>query len=224
MDDPAAPPAGWFGKVPALGDFASRRLPAAFTERWDPFVARGLQRLQQGLGEAWLDAYLNGPLWRFALMPGLIDERHWAGVLMPSVDRVGRYYPLTIAASFGLPPGPPFAPLQDWFDRIAHAALRCLAPGASVESLEADLHGAGLPQLVPFAEFAPAADGAALWLPESSAVAKALTHLAVPLVRQALRGSSLWWPWRTDDDVASLAVCRGLPDTALFARLLGGEP
>ena len=45
----------------------------------------------------WLDGYLASPSWRFLLMPGVMDGQPWAGVLMPSVDRVGRYYPLTIA-------------------------------------------------------------------------------------------------------------------------------
>ena len=30
------------------------------------------------------------PIWRFVLLPGLIGSNGWAGVLMPSVDRVGR--------------------------------------------------------------------------------------------------------------------------------------
>ena len=59
--------AGWYGKIPALGDFASRRLPDEFTQRWDAWLARAIETSQAALGGAWLDTYLSGPLWRFAL-------------------------------------------------------------------------------------------------------------------------------------------------------------
>lgn len=50
------------------------------------------------MGESWLDYYLTSPVWRFAHSKGVIDENPWVGVLVPSVDSVGRYFPLTIAA------------------------------------------------------------------------------------------------------------------------------
>src|SRR5574337_1028442 len=98
--------AGWHGKLPALGDFASRRLDAGFVEPWDAWLSHGLARLRQQPG--WPGAYLASPSWRFVLLPGVLPgaagEGCWAGVLMPSVDRVGRYYPLTIALALpGLP-------------------------------------------------------------------------------------------------------------------------
>uniref|UniRef100_UPI0013C2CB68 type VI secretion system-associated protein TagF n=1 Tax=Pseudomonas viridiflava TaxID=33069 RepID=UPI0013C2CB68 len=46
---------------------------------------------------AWLDAYLVSPLWRFAVPANLLGSQPVAGVMMPSIDRVGRYFPLTIA-------------------------------------------------------------------------------------------------------------------------------
>src|SRR5665213_103834 len=99
---------GWYGKLPSLGDFASRRLEADFIEPWDLWLGEAIQAQRDSMGDAWLDAYLQSPPWRFILMPGVLSEFDpgliLAGVLMPSVDRVGRYFPLTIAASIaGLP-------------------------------------------------------------------------------------------------------------------------
>src|SRR5664279_3439708 len=85
---------GWYGKLPTLGDFASRRLEADFIEPWDLWLGEGLQGQRESMGDAWLDAYLQSPPWRFLLMPGVLPGFDAglivAGVLMPSVDRVGR--------------------------------------------------------------------------------------------------------------------------------------
>lgn len=88
---------GWYGKLPALGDFASRRLPPLFIEPWDRWLASGLAEWRAG-DEAWLDAFLAAPTLRFALGAGVPFEQSpgYVGVLMPSVDRVGRYFPLTV--------------------------------------------------------------------------------------------------------------------------------
>lgn len=88
---------GWYGKLPALGDFATRRLPPLFVEPWDRWLANGLAAWRDS-DERWLDAFLAAPVWRFALGAGLPFSQSpgYAGVLMPSVDRVGRYFPLTV--------------------------------------------------------------------------------------------------------------------------------
>ena len=94
---------GWYGKLPTLGDFASRRLEADFIEPWDLWLGEALQAQRSAYGEGWLEAYLETPPWRFLLSPGALrgvrPELAFAGVLVPSVDRVGRHFPLTLVAS-----------------------------------------------------------------------------------------------------------------------------
>ena len=46
---------GWYGKLPALGDFASRRLPPEWIAPWDGWLATGLHQLREAAPEAWLD-------------------------------------------------------------------------------------------------------------------------------------------------------------------------
>ena len=87
---------GWFGKLPFLGDFASRRLPDSFIKPWDEWLQPGLAAARDAMGERWLDLYLTFPVWRFVIPAGLLGDANWIGVLLPSVDRVGRCFPLTI--------------------------------------------------------------------------------------------------------------------------------
>ena len=45
---------GWYGKLPTLGDFASRRLESDFIEPWDLWLGEAMQVHRQSLGEAWV--------------------------------------------------------------------------------------------------------------------------------------------------------------------------
>jgi len=89
---------GFCGKIPARGDFVRTGLPREFAEPWDNWMQRVLATSRSALGEAWLPAWLEAPVWHFALSPGVCGPAAVIGLWMPSVDRIGRYFPLTIAA------------------------------------------------------------------------------------------------------------------------------
>ena len=136
---PAVP--GWFGKVVMLGDFAHRRLSPEFIAVCDPWLSQGISSSRVQLGSQWLDTYLTAPVWRFAWAPGLVDQQWWFGVLMPSVDAVGRYFPLVVCGSDHAPPMSIDAldALFRWYTHAGRAALATLQPGASLDSFEAEL-------------------------------------------------------------------------------------
>src|ERR1700692_2160948 len=87
-----------------------------------------MPRSQTALGEAWLDVFLTSPLWRFALASGVVGAPVWAGLLLPSVDRVGRYFPLTIVAELspGVLPFELAVAGNSWFDWAETLARRML--------------------------------------------------------------------------------------------------
>ncbi len=89
---------GFYGKLPARGDFVQAGLPRSFTDPWDRWLQRVLAASQAMLGDRWLPAWLEAPVWRFALMPGVCGPDPALGLWLPSVDRVGRHFPLTLAA------------------------------------------------------------------------------------------------------------------------------
>jgi type VI secretion system protein ImpM len=92
---------GFYGKLPARGDFVRMGLPRDFTDRWDEWLQTVLAGSRALMGEAWLPAFLEAPVWRFALPAGMCGERAVLGLMLPSVDRAGRYFPLTFAALSG---------------------------------------------------------------------------------------------------------------------------
>ncbi len=93
--------AGIFGKLPARGDFVRENLPRSFTDPWDAWWQRGMAGTQDLAGDSWRASWLEAPVWRFMLPPGLCGGDGVIGVWLPSVDKAGRYYPLTLAATAG---------------------------------------------------------------------------------------------------------------------------
>lgn len=135
---------GFFGKVPSLGDFVSRRLPAEFLHPWDAWLQAGLQCSRERLVEQWLEVYLCSPIWHFALTAGVCGEQGWAGVMIPSVDRVGRYFPLTVAAAVG------DGLLLDatWHGEVERLALSALGEAFSLEVFDESVRALPLPTLI----------------------------------------------------------------------------
>ena len=142
---------GWYGKLPTLGDFASRRLEADFIEPWDLWLGEALQAQRSAFGEGWLDAYLDTPPWRFLLSPGALrgvrPDLAFAGVLVPSVDRVGRHFPLTLVASLARIPdlAAGFDALLAWLHRLEDTALDALHGEWTIDDLESALADMGPP-------------------------------------------------------------------------------
>jgi type VI secretion system protein ImpM len=89
---------GFYGKIPARGDFVRNGLPHAFIDPWDRWLQQGIAASRAELGDEWVAAWLEAPIWFFALAPGICGPDAALGLWMPSVDRVGRHFPLTLAA------------------------------------------------------------------------------------------------------------------------------
>ncbi|MGC8474740.1 MAG: type VI secretion system-associated protein TagF [Acetobacteraceae bacterium] len=148
--------AGFYGKLPSRGDFVTLQLPAAFTRPWDAWLADRLGGSQSSLGAGWVAAWLEAPVWRFALAPGLAGPEAVLGVMLPSVDRAGRYFPMSFAALFPAGAARQAGGDADWLDR-------CEAAGRA--ALEQDIAPDALPGLMGAAPIAAPdlADGAAFW-------------------------------------------------------------
>lgn len=89
---------GFYGKLPSHGDFLRRRASEGFVRAWDTWLQEGMSASRTALGDRWLDLYLTSPAWRFACTAGVAGPATVAGVMAPSVDRVGRYFPVTVVA------------------------------------------------------------------------------------------------------------------------------
>jgi type VI secretion system protein ImpM len=219
---------GWYGKMAVLGDFASRRLPQAVVDASDAWLASGVEHSRAQLGERWLDVYLTGPIWRFAWAPGVIDGQWWLGVMMPSVDKVGRYFPLLIARPAAALPATAegLNALQAWYGHVGAAALGTLRPGATLEEFESTLSRA---PVATDSAYVPPASASLLpgrvrhTLPGASSLLTWAQGLLVGDALQRFAGHSLWWPDHAESPDNSLSVSQGLPSAQHFSELLEGR-
>jgi len=134
---------GWFGKLPTHGDFVRSGLPEDTVAAWDSWVRAGLAASREALGERWLAAFLEAPVWRFRLAPGLAGAAGLVGVVAPSVDRAGRYFPLMLGATMARPPEPSEA--LPWFDALAAAAAEAVVEDWPQARLAEVMEAAGEP-------------------------------------------------------------------------------
>ena len=135
---------GWYGKLPSTGDFIARRLPAAFSEAWDRWLQQAMDGSRDRLGARWRESYLSMPAWRFLLSPAMVTPNAWAGLMLPSVDAVGRHFPLTFAAalpsaSLNLPAT--LLAAAPWYEGIEQIAYSAIAPKADIAALDAAVAG-----------------------------------------------------------------------------------
>jgi type VI secretion system protein ImpM len=229
MSDRDAATPGFYGKLPSLGDFVSRRLPAELVQPWDLWLRESLASSRAQLEDAWLETYLTSPLWRFVLTPGVAGRTGWAGVLMPSVDRVGRYFPLTLACPLqtGIDPLRVLA-APDWFERSEAVMLAGLEEDRSVEDFDALIQDLGVPiDLLPGlgSAAATAQVRSNAWRIDAASPSELGSICSTVLTRaleQVFCAYSLWWSSGSEQVAPSFLVCQGLPPTEGFSALLAG--
>ncbi|OWQ84441.1 type VI secretion-associated protein [Roseateles aquatilis] len=218
---------GWYGKVAALGDFAQRRVPPHWVRHCDAWLSGLMNELPAALGPRWLDTYLTAPVLRFAWAPGVVDMRWWFGVLMPSCDNVGRYFPLVIAQSRAQPPvdRAGLDHLDRWYTVLANAAMRTLDDAATVDTLEQTL-AAAPPWPASHAATLPAPEDAGGWTrytAPASLLTAAVPMLAAGELMERLAGCTVWSPNPEPSAQVNLRWGPGLPAVDGFAAMLKAE-
>ena len=225
---------GWFGKLPSHGDFLQRRAPETFVAAWDEWLQRCIKHSRQTLQGEWLNAYLTSPVWRFMLSGGVIGASTYAGILLPSVDRVGRYFPLTILAELPAQLSPMAVAIQgrEWFRQIEAVALEALeSQDFNIDDFDAALQSSG--QSLAAVERYIATDlgesfpeGSRCWrMPVASAdrVPASLIDPLIQLASRRLRPLTLWWSDGSERVGASCLMAQSLPDAAQFVAMLDGS-
>lgn len=230
---------GLYGKLPSHGDFLRRRVSDDFVGVWDGWLQQCLEASRWALGERWLDVYLTSPAWRFACAAGTCGPAPVVGLMVPSVDRVGRYVPLTLVAE--LPQTASLIAVARETESFFESAERLLVETLAADQVDFETFDegvielghelgciAGQDQLV--LEGAAAAvladDAQASWqipLGSSSQLTLAFEQLLWQRLSSLHEPLVLWWTEGSSIVEPSCLVARGLPDPETFAALLDGS-
>lgn len=225
--------AGWYGKIPATGDFITRRMPPAFSESWDRWLQSAIAGSRDRLGGRWRDTFLSMPIWRFVLSPGMLTSNAWAGIMAPSVDAVGRYFPLAVASAL------PSASLdivgtlmgaQSWFDDIETIALSAIAPAADPAAIDAAIvqkpflnewlrFPEGRDDTVPIRSAKPQM----LWVPLGARTGPAAPREVLELAARLAEPTAAWLAEESEMFGRCVLLCEALPPAEQYCAMMDGR-
>ncbi|SCB58912.1 type VI secretion system protein ImpM [Rhizobium aethiopicum] len=188
---------GFYGKLPSHGDFVSMGLGRSLQSALDAWLQAGLQAAHQELGEDWERRFRTMPAWRFIVERGLWGSATVAGVLLPSLDRVGRSFPLIIAAQLH---GFAEHPRQLYLDDAWFTAVEAIAESSAKRDFDINQFTASLKRL---RSLRPAD------LAENETMQD----------RASSRGT-IWWHIDPEERRAKGFGVSGAPEPAHFAKLL----
>ncbi len=226
---------GLYGKIPGRGDFISRRVSREFTDFWDAWLQNALSCSRTQLNEQWLNVYLTSPIWRFVLSPGVCGRQLWVGIVMPSVDKVGRYFPLTIVTPLdqGINPFNIASLTLDWFNKAEAIALSTLEEQSfnfdvfdkQVEELAAELpdfKGQNMGAEAASVNFRTS-KGWRFPVKRTDSISLSYTSLLWQLTNARFSTYSLWWCDGSEYIEPSMLVADGLPSVESYAAMLDGK-
>ena len=209
---------GFYGKLPGAGDFVGRRLPSDFVDRWDRQFQHAVETGRRELSEAWPEAWRHGVPWRFVLAPQVCGNSAWCGVIAPSVDRLGRAFPMVLAAP-GAGDVSPILGHATWFDALERVFRRAQHEAVSIEDFDSEV--AALPHPLSAAPGLHERLSGLPWdsgqwrleLPTDAVAGAMLAEMWKQLAMQP-EPWCLWWR----EGAASVLATRGLPSS--YAALL----
>lgn len=221
--------AGFYGKLPAYGDFIFRNLNTAFINPWDEWLQHFISGSREQIGEDWLNIYLTSPIWRFVLSPGVIDNNMWAGLMMPSVDRVGRYFPISIVKPFvsNISPVNFMLNQHDWFNQLEGHCLTALDGSMDADELLSAITEVDITAQQDYqptfnlGEMGPMLIG--LSCSDAEQINNTLPYLLNAALTTSLSSFSLWQTAGSELISPVLFSCQGLPPIGGIASMLDGQ-
>jgi len=229
---------GLFGKLPSHGDFLRRRTSDKFVDAWDAWLRECLAESRTALGDRWVDIYLTSPAWRFVCAAGACGPVPVIGLMVPSVDRVGRFFPLTLVAE--LPDDVSVVAAANgatgFFDSAEQLLIETLAseeidfPQFDEEVLHLvdalELLTVPPPVLLDPAAVAVVADGGQAWqipIGTSAEIAPVFEQLLAQRLSSLYQPLVIWWTEGSSIVEPSCLIGKGLPAPATFGAMLDGS-
>ncbi|MBX3570599.1 MAG: type VI secretion system-associated protein TagF [Rhizobiaceae bacterium] len=213
---------GLFGKLPLKRDFIAHEIRQDVLAPLETWLQTAVAASRSELGRNWEELYLVAPIWRLWIGAGVLGA-NCAGALMPSVDGIGRFFPLLalyVCDDGETMPPPSYAPQEKWFSAIEHRLLGVLEEGASTP-VDSILAGLSPPSLSGAEIGRGHFKGGPVW--HGPADADTPSFLAATFeddYREVARDRSYWWVPGDGARGPVLHARNGLPDPYFHTRML----
>ena len=224
---------GWYGKIPASGDFVHRRLSRELIAWWDRWLQYGLAALKQTPDDSALRSFTAAPIWNFAIPGGPGSQCVQLGCVAPSRDRVGRLYPLCVMMPIaeddfhrGMLDG-----ASDYYRQIGTSILAAVRHGCATEQFDRELQAIRISGPAPSTASVDARGSDIMEILNAgiSTAAPVTGHQLtawpdLPFCFNPSSHTSYWWTNQVDGAALQTYIHGGALNAALFTRLFASLP
>ena len=221
-------PLGFYGKLPAYGDFIQKRLPTDFINPWHEWLQSGMMVSREKNPDGWMPFYLNCPAWSFVLSAGVCGEQAVAGVTIPSVDRVGRYFNFTMASILppDIDPAVFASSYSDWMAGLENLALSVLEEEMDQDGIEDAINTTSAELFInpaSHADYSSDTDHQKVVSDNPAGVQELIAEMLHKLVANEHNSYGLWWHRGSSQVSAQLVSCAGMPTETVYLGLMMNE-
>lgn len=216
--------AGYFGKLPLRGDFIQRNVDPEFIQVWDGWLQNVITNSKEILGDQWLNYYLVSPIWRFYLP--LDNDATYCGLMLPSVDKVGRYFPFAIISQVdnSIPAQTLIENNKNWFNDVEQLAMNALDESINYDQLNLAIDSLNqtLCSVSKTAEAEPI-HNFRIPLNDGMNINQGFAQLNQMLPHAVSKRYSYWWTAGNDHIQGNLFCCDKMPDDNVYVAMLDGQ-
>lgn len=216
-----------YGKLPSKRDFVAVRAPRAFLDPWEPWLQSAVSSSRDELGKDWQSAFLTAPIWRFWLGADICG-RSLIGAFMPSLDGVGRYFPLTVFASAddGACIAPPEIDMHEgWFEAAETFLISVLDQKTTYEDISAGIDDLAPPAQVVLPPMFQAVSPSDLSgsMPGGDGCVRPFEALRRRHHEEIYASATFWWTIGGEDYQPAALCGKHMPDPYIFSSMLTGQ-
>ena len=217
-----------FGKVSPKRDFVAVHAPRRVLDVWEPWIQGGMSASRQSLGDDWQPVFLKAPIWRFWLGDELCGTTV-IGAFMPSLDGIGRYFPLTVfaCADEGETIAPPeLDPQADWFTAAEDFLLSTLDHGITYEAISSTLEQLAIPAnngAAPPPEMIALPDRMVSAMGSEQSFSERFASMRIAGHRNVYSSATFWWTIGGEGYPQFAVSGRRMPNPFLFTEMLTGR-
>lgn len=217
---------GVFGKVPFKRDFISNKVNKEVLLPYEKWLQSGVAASHSQLGRSWEQYYTVSSVWRLWFGKDIFGTSV-AGVMMPSIDKVGRYFPITLlfqAPAEHYIENPTINPMEDWYKILETRVLSILEEDCTltVEDILSNLDNPSILKIDKNINFSKVGT-TSIWHGINDNLSEFININNEAKFQNITNQQCLFWGRLGQDGANALISSSGLPDPYIYTKMINFE-